>query len=279
MKIKTCLITAAGLGTRMGKVGEKLPKPLWPIFNKTLLDLQVAYVRELGVENIYINSHHCSEVIEEWAADKDIVILKEEQLLGSGGCIHNLKNEIKSDESILIINSDQFYFFESEFYLKAVESLAKNESCAHLFAISVNKNEKYNETVVVDNKLVDICKSKNINDYLTYSGVGLINLSKINYIEGKSSFFDTVCDYKNNVVEMSLPNDTEFWDFGTEEKYVANIKRLIETNNTCLHSFLNRHDVSINSKEELEKSEQLKLSEFGLEIDFRKKEDWVSFKN
>jgi len=41
MQIDYCLILAAGFGTRMGKIGKKLPKVHGPDFEKSLLELQV----------------------------------------------------------------------------------------------------------------------------------------------------------------------------------------------------------------------------------------------
>ena len=111
--IKTCLIASAGFGTRMGELGKVIPKPLWPFCNLRMLDLQVEYVKSLGCENIYINTHHCHTEMEDWLKskkDESITLLHEPDILGSGGCIHNLK-KILRDEIILIINSDQFYFF------------------------------------------------------------------------------------------------------------------------------------------------------------------------
>ncbi len=61
MQVKNALILAAGKGTRMGEIGKRLPKVLWPIFEKSALELEVAYAKELGAENIYINSHHYTD--------------------------------------------------------------------------------------------------------------------------------------------------------------------------------------------------------------------------
>ena len=56
MKVDHVLILAAGKGTRMGKIGEIVPKVIWPVFNKSLLELQVAYARSLApTAQIHIN--------------------------------------------------------------------------------------------------------------------------------------------------------------------------------------------------------------------------------
>ena len=60
------LILAAGLGTRMGPLGEVLPKVLWPVFEKTLLELQIHFARELGAKSIYVNTFHQGAKIEKF---------------------------------------------------------------------------------------------------------------------------------------------------------------------------------------------------------------------
>ena len=48
MQIDHILILSAGKGTRMGNIGKNLPKVLWPVLSKSLLELQVAYAQKLA---------------------------------------------------------------------------------------------------------------------------------------------------------------------------------------------------------------------------------------
>jgi len=230
MRVNNCLITAAGLGTRMGIIGENLPKPLWPIFDKTLLDIQLEYVKRFNPEKIFINAHHNSHKIIEWAKDKNITVLVEDELLGSGGCIHNLK---KSSESMwpvtVVVNSDQFFLLDKEkidIGLKKIE----NGFDSVIYGLVVNKTEKYNETIYANDRLVNICKATGDEDYYTFSGVSIINLEKLTYVEGESSFFNSVCNYKNNenIYFMSGTEKVKFWDFGTKPKYVESLFRVLK---------------------------------------------------
>lgn len=221
--VKTCFIASAGFGTRMGELGKVLPKPLWPFGNLRMLDLQVAYAKNIGCQNIFINSHHCHQQMEEWAKGKNVTLIHEPEILGSGGCIHNLKKYVH-DEVILIINSDQFYFFDFENIERDYESLKTSDAIAHLYAISVDAKSTYNETVIQNNELIDIVPHKGDENYCTYSGVGLIDLGQVDYIPGSSGFFKTVCDFKSNKVLMNIPDNPIFLDLGTLEKYIAVIK-------------------------------------------------------
>lgn len=226
--INTCLIASAGFGTRMGNLGKVIPKPLWPFFNLRMLDLQVEYVKKLGCKNIYINSHHCHEEMLEWLHGQDddsITLLHEPEILGSGGCIHNLKNCV-GDEIILVINSDQFYFFDFTHMDQDLQHMLASGAVAHLYAIEVAASATYNETIIKDGQLVDIAPHSGDESYYTYSGVGVIDLSKVSYQEGESSFFKSVCDYSNKKVLMALPKNPVFLDLGTLDKYINVISRL-----------------------------------------------------
>lgn len=229
MKIRNCLITAAGLGTRMGILGTMLPKPLWPIYEIRLLDLQLEYIKRFNPERVFINAYHVCEKIKEWAKNKNVTILIEEELLGSGGCVHNLKKYLGNDQSGItcIVNSDQFFMLEEKNINDGIK-LIESGFDQVIYGMCVDKSEKYNETYTQENKLVDIRKNKGTEDYYTYSGVCFINLEKLEYVGGVSSFFETVCNYKNNA-NIYFYKDTknvEFWDFGEKQKYVASLLKM-----------------------------------------------------
>lgn len=231
MPIDYALILSAGLGTRMGEIGKRVPKVLWPVYFKTLLELQIRYCQDLGISKIYINTHFLHDEIVSFLKSAELLdsvtLLHENPLLDSGGAIHNLaqRDEIKYQGNLLLVNGDQFLFFNDE-----VWSDAKNriKNCrAVLFGIRVEKDSAYNETVVENYRLLEIKKNTLKNkDYITYSGLGLLNLSGLRPVKGISRFFETVADYKSDTVEMLTPDEFEYWDFGTADIYVKNIFKL-----------------------------------------------------
>lgn len=154
MPIDFAYILAAGKGTRMGEIGKNLPKPLWPIFEKSLLELQVLWCISLGIKKIYINAHFLADQIEKEARQLSIKypvelkVLREEPLLDSGGCIHNLaqQKEINYKGRLLLINADQFYFFSENYFTDALKMMEQNQSASVLFALKVSSEDNYNET-------------------------------------------------------------------------------------------------------------------------------------
>ena len=221
MKDNKALILAAGLGLRMGIEGRELPKILWPIFEKTLLELQILWLRDLGAERFYINTHHCHERIEKFVKDKniEIEILHEDVLLGSGGCLHNFKRRI-GDERVLVSNGDQFYLSED----RAPFSQSKSPT---LYCLETQEN--YNELIVDNGLLKEIREKKEKNvSRLTFSGLSVIDLQEMPLVPGVSQFFESVADFKRKNVYVQKGHCTLYYDFGTLERYRLCLKKILQ---------------------------------------------------
>ena len=64
-------------------------------------------------------------------------------------------------------------------------------------------------------------------EYNTYSGVCVVNLKKLNFVAGKSDFFQTVAKYEDGKVKIVEPHGFEYWDFGTTERYFSSMFRVL----------------------------------------------------
>jgi mannose-1-phosphate guanylyltransferase len=224
MQVDYCYILSAGKGTRMGPVGEKLAKPLWPVFEKTLLELQVSYAQELGAKKIYINVHHLSQQVKDFIHQKKLPVelLYEPVLLDVGGAVHNLKRHLgEPTGNVLVINSDQFLFLENQHINQMLKCLAAGDAGV-LTTTQFVKAQGYNALDLVGEKIVGVIKNDQlINDknYLTYTGVALINLQKITLQEGVSNFFQSVCHPSQGTFTAYETSQLEYYDFGTLLRY------------------------------------------------------------
>lgn len=255
MNVKRALILSAGFGTRMGEIGKVLPKIIWPVFSKSLLELQVLYLKEMGIEEIFINLHHQKDVILDYCSNieafRDINFLIEDQILGVGGAIHNLASKVDYKDDLLIVNADQFCFFDDQYWEKA-SSMIHNHSCS-LFANQVHKKHKYNETVLNDNGYLESILpigNQTGETHLTYGGFGYINLEKLKRSTGRCDFFTHVADYKSDKIPMTvLPKGFEYWDFGTKERYYYQMQKLQSSQGAVgFTKFLDRCGVSMDEK-------------------------------
>lgn len=216
-----CFILAAGEGTRMGKIGKLLPKPLWPINNKVLIDLQISYAKSLGAKKIYINTHYKSEEISKYVKHfyKDINLLFENVLLDMGGAIENLKRNVSTGK-VLILNSDQLLFFEKSFVLN-------HGFAANLLCVPADPNEKYNKTILKNGQVTGIeIYNEGLKDYFTYSGVSLIDLDYVSGGDQPRKLFYNTLDFSKHKIQATELTTFDYFDFGTKERYIKNVTKL-----------------------------------------------------
>jgi NDP-sugar pyrophosphorylase family protein len=84
------MILAAGLGTRLRPLTDDRPKALVEIDGRTLLEITLSRLRNVGVREVIINVHHFADMIVEYLKTNDnfgmrIEISREEVLLDTGG--------------------------------------------------------------------------------------------------------------------------------------------------------------------------------------------------
>jgi NDP-sugar pyrophosphorylase family protein len=248
MQIDHCLILAAGFGTRMGQIGQKLPKVLWPVFEKSLLELQVAYAKSLGAKKIYINLHYMGEEIEKFCKGKsafeEVTFLWEKpEILDIGGAVHNLaaQKEVRYKGKLLVLNADQFFYIPKEQLEKLLTKF--KQSPAVLFTYWVNTSFGYNALEIDENRLVKgIVKNKDLpkNEKIeTYTGISYIDLAQLEPVPGVTAFFESVCPYSKKAITAVLLDKIDYWDFGTIQRYWETSFRILETYVTqSTHPFL-----------------------------------------
>ena len=88
---KTAMVLAAGFGTRMRPLTDRMPKPLVRVAGKTLLDHVLDRLVEAGVERAVVNVHHFAEqVIDHLESRNDPrIVISDERglLLDTGGAV------------------------------------------------------------------------------------------------------------------------------------------------------------------------------------------------
>jgi len=86
---RSAMILAAGLGTRMRPLTDKIPKPLVPVGGKPLINHVLDRLAAVGVEAAVVNVHHFADQIEQHLkprrAPKIVISDERESALGTGG--------------------------------------------------------------------------------------------------------------------------------------------------------------------------------------------------
>lgn len=106
------LIFAAGLGTRLKPITDRIPKALVPICGKPLLQHIVDKLKKAGFTELVINVHHFADLIQQYISDNgdfgvDVSLSDETDLLReTGGGIRHAAKFLNGSEPFLVHNVD-----------------------------------------------------------------------------------------------------------------------------------------------------------------------------
>jgi D-glycero-alpha-D-manno-heptose 1-phosphate guanylyltransferase len=110
MTVKTAVILAGGLGTRLKETVPNLPKPMAPIRNRPFLEYQIDYWIKQGINRFILSVGYLKDSIIEHFGNRykgiPIEYAIEHEPLGTGGGL--LLAEKGLTEPFLVLNGDTF---------------------------------------------------------------------------------------------------------------------------------------------------------------------------
>lgn len=122
---RTAVILSGGLGTRLKPFTEVIPKPLLPIGEKAVLEIQIERLKLFGFTHIILATNYKSNYIENFFGDGSrygvkLEVSKEDQPLGTAGPIKLLQDRLT--EPFVVMNGDILSLIDYEaFYSFAVQ--------------------------------------------------------------------------------------------------------------------------------------------------------------
>lgn len=244
-KIDGAFILAAGMGTRMGPVGQQLPKPLWPLpGGMSLLEWQCRQLLALGINQVMINVHHQRSLM--YGAIEDLksrypqltfMISDEPQLLDVGGGIHQMCRLLPKNYSgtYLLLNVDYLWQLKQS-HLIALAGQLSNATAVVLQLTAVNHDATYNRiqfSPTFDFESVVAPSTVNAPPW-TYGGIALLQLDHLAHQQDPiiaSNFFKTVVcpQVKTKVVLPTASQPLLGNDVGTLAQYGDYVRTKIMT--------------------------------------------------
>ena len=104
------MVLAAGEGTRLRPLTRHLPKPLFPVLNVPCVERILRLLVAAGFERVIVNTFHLAGALASWASSLEIepgpLLLKEPDLLGTGGALANARPYIDPGSPLLLMNAD-----------------------------------------------------------------------------------------------------------------------------------------------------------------------------
>jgi N-acetyl-alpha-D-muramate 1-phosphate uridylyltransferase len=115
-KIKKAMVLAAGYGTRLKPLTDRMPKPLIPVAGKPMIEYALDQLRAYGIEEVIINVSHLKEQLAAYAAGVrglTVRISEEAEPLETGGGLKKALPLLGNDP-FFYINSDIIWVDEQE---------------------------------------------------------------------------------------------------------------------------------------------------------------------
>ena len=103
------VILAGGLGTRLEPFTRVIPKPLLPIGDKSVLEIQISLLKKYGFDEIFLATNYRSEYFESFFGDGSkfgvkLKVSQETKALGTVGPLKLLEKEL--NDNFLVMNGD-----------------------------------------------------------------------------------------------------------------------------------------------------------------------------
>jgi len=107
--IRKAVILAGGLGMRLRPLTNIIPKPLLPIGESTILEIQILSLKKHGVEEVFIAANYMSDYLTSVVGDGarygvKITVSEEKEPLGTCGPLMLIREGL--DEPFFMMNGD-----------------------------------------------------------------------------------------------------------------------------------------------------------------------------
>ena len=215
------VILAGGLGTRLKPFTSTIPKPLLPIGEKAVLEIQIEKLKNHGFNKIFIATNYKSEFIENFLGDGskygvDLIFSKEKKKLGTVGPLTLLKEQL--NQPFLLMNGDVLCNMD---FKKFYDFALQNKSPLTITSKKIITPFEFGN-IIFEGDLVKEIQEK--PDFVNYIMAGIYVL--------KPEVFDVIPDdtyygidklihyYLKNSVEVSKYEILDYWlDIGRINDY------------------------------------------------------------
>ncbi len=221
------MILAAGFGTRLAPLTGSLPKALIPVAGRPMIDHAILKLKAAGCQLVVVNCYHYADAMLGYFAQMDfgveVVVIREESILGTGGGILNAASFLYGDEPFIVHNADII----SDFPL---EKLLRQNRQGNDFATLALHRGATSRGVLFDDEMNFLGKENWANEVWTFPeraqrfgfcGIHVLHpeIFHVGFSPGFSDIFDV---YKSALLQKKRITGIvfdEYWtDLGTVEK-------------------------------------------------------------
>lgn len=220
--MKKAFLLGAGLGTRLQPMTNTVPKPLVPVFHRPLASHALDHLKEAGVEEVAINTHHLHQEWERTFPDQTYRGLRlhffhEEDLLETGGGIKNIAPFIGQD-ALLVYNGDILT------NIRINELMNHHQASGNVATLAVRSQGPAPHLAVKDGRVIDIRNQLEVAEGThQFTGIYCINPEILKLIppDEKVSIIPAFLALSGQGKLGAFCADEGHWlDLGTREAYL-----------------------------------------------------------
>lgn len=220
------VLLAAGFGTRLLPLTREVPKPLLPLWGRTLLDRALDTLAGFGVREVLINLHHGADAIRAHLernsrTDLHVQFSFEPQILGTGGALVRVKNFLPDDEPFWLFNADVVADLDPQ---PLLDDFARHHPLATLWLV---KDAGPRTVEMKKGRVVTLTSPRaGASDLFTFSGLHLLAKRILEFLPKKEVFVPITVAYaealQHDAVVRGVVLDDALWaDLGTPTQYLA----------------------------------------------------------
>ncbi len=216
------LILAAGFGTRLLPYTGYLPKPLFTISGRPLLDIHIRNLEAAGCRAVAINTHHLHRKIENFISNQHyripVIMRYEPEIHGTGGAIGNFR-DFWDNEPFMVINSDIY----TDIDFREVYNF--HLSHPHPATLVMYDDSEFNTVCVNEHSFINgFSKRCTLHSALcTFTGIQVLDPEILDLIPERvfSSSIDAFRKLmqQGKHIKAFMATDCSWKDLGTPERY------------------------------------------------------------
>jgi len=229
MEAPGALVLAAGLGTRLMPLTERLAKPAVPFLGRPLIHYALSLLYRGGIRRVTVNLHHRQETVrqavESWRLpDVELNYSMEPAILGTGGAFRKAAQHLSGSDFFVVINGK--IYFEQALEPIMAQHL-QSGAWVTLVVVPHSGKEPFNPVLLDPLGRVEgfalRSQLKDFSNAYTYTGLQIVSRKVLSMIP--SGFSDTVGDiYPDLIVDgrrISAFVSDGFWsECSTPRRYL-----------------------------------------------------------
>lgn len=225
------MIMAAGVGTRLDPLTQKVPKPLVPVANKPIMELILRHIEKFGIKEVIANTHYLADSIHDYFDQSENLDIKlnyvyEDKLSGTAGGVKKCEWFFEPGETFAVVSGDALTDVNLDELIKKHKTSGAIATMA-LKKVPLSEVNHFGVVVIDENSRVigfqekpDMAEAKS---NLVNTGIYIFETEIFKYIPE-----DQFYDFAKNVFPAVMNSDKflsayiidEYWsDIGTIGQY------------------------------------------------------------